>query len=257
MRGIHTWMPLVLVERDGTRSRTRIIATVTVLTGRATGTLVIRRVVGKSPASLQLRSLQAREQFVAVQEVESSSHNFFLRQHLPPETGRYLVLCFAEKLCFFLQESISSAYNASMQNTREGMPYIGCPVWSHKEWVGTFFPEHTPPGDFLRLYSHKLSTVEGNTTFYAVPSIETIARWRAETPQGFRFCPKIPRQISHTPALQATRDATLAFIRRMRGLGERLGPIFLQLPPAFGPSHLTQLESWLGFWPPEVRLAVE
>ena len=156
-----------------------------------------------------------------------------------------------------MQEAISGAYNASMQNTREGMFYIGCPIWSHKEWVGTFFPERTPPGDFLRLYSRKLSTVEGNTTFYAMPSAETIVRWRTETPPGFRFCPKIPREISHSPALQATRDATLVFVKRMRGLGERLGPIFLQLPPAFGPAHLTQLETWLGFWPAEVRLAVE
>ncbi len=144
-----------------------------------------------------------------------------------------------------------------MQHTSEGMFYIGCPIWSYKEWVGTFFPERTPPGDFLRLYSRKLSTVEGNTTFYAVPSAETIARWRAETPPGFRFCPKIPRAISHSPALEATREATLAFVKRMLGLGERLGPIFLQLPPAFGPTHLKQLETWLGFWPAEVRLAVE
>jgi uncharacterized protein YecE (DUF72 family) len=144
-----------------------------------------------------------------------------------------------------------------MQNKREGMFYLGCPIWSHKEWVGTFFPERTPPGDFLRLYSRKLSTVEGNTTFYAVPSAETIARWRAETPPGFRFCPKIPRAISHSRALEATREATLAFVKRMLGLGERLGPIFLQLPPTFGPAHLPQLETWLGFWPTEVRLAVE
>ncbi len=137
------------------------------------------------------------------------------------------------------------------------MFYIGCPVWSHKEWVGTFFPERTSPGDFLRLYSRKLSCVEGNTTFYAVPAVETIARWRAETPPEFRFCPKIPRDISHSLALETTRSATLAFVERLGGLGERLGPIFLQLPPAFGPAYLKQLETWLAFWPATVRVAVE
>src|SRR5258708_3498652 len=139
----------------------------------------------------------------------------------------------------------------------EAVFYIGCPIWSYKEWVGSFFPPRTPPGDFLRLYSHKLTAVEGNTTFYAVPNTEVIARWRAETPPEFRFCPKIPRDISHSPALEATRGATLAFIERMSGLGERLGPIFLQLPPAFGPANLKHLETWLAFWPTEVRLAVE
>lgn len=135
--------------------------------------------------------------------------------------------------------------------------YIGCPIWSHKAWVGSFFPPHTPASEFLRLYSRRLTTVEGNTTFYAVPGAETIARWRAEMPPEFRFCPKIPQDISRAPALEATREPTLAFVARMRGLGERLGPMFLQLPPNFGPSRLPQLADWLSFWPSETRLAVE
>lgn len=144
-----------------------------------------------------------------------------------------------------------------MQQIHDRTLYLGCPVWSHKAWVGTFFPERTPPGDFLRLYSRKLSSVEGNTTFYATPSAATIARWRAETPADFRFCPKIPREISHAADLQVSCNATRAFVARMRGLGERLGPIFLQLPPTFGPAHLAQLETWLNSWPTDVRLAVE
>jgi uncharacterized protein YecE (DUF72 family) len=146
-------------------------------------------------------------------------------------------------------------------HTIEGMEkrnfYIGCPIWGHKAWVGSFFPPRTPPGDFLRLYSQKLTTVEGNTTFYAVPGAETIARWRAEMPSTFRFCPKIPHDISRAPALEATREPTLAFVARMSGLGERLGPIFLQLPPQFGPNRLKQLATWLSFWPDDTRLAVE
>jgi uncharacterized protein YecE (DUF72 family) len=43
----------------------------------------------------------------------------------------------------------------------------------------------------------------------------------------------------------------------MRELGTRLGPIFLQLPPSFGPAHLPQLEAFLNSWPPDVHLAVE
>ena len=143
-----------------------------------------------------------------------------------------------------------------MQTTQRQF-YIGCPIWSHKEWVGSFFPARTPASDFLRLYSRQLSTVEGNTTFYALPNAEVIARWRAETPPEFRFCPKLHRDISHSPALEATRALTLAFADRMRGLGERLGPMFLQLPPTFGPAQFKQLETWLSFWPTDLRLAVE
>ena len=147
-------------------------------------------------------------------------------------------------------------YNSHM-HTPQRQFYLGCPIWSHKEWVGSFFPTRTPASDFLRIYSRQLSTVEGNTTFYAVPNAEVIARWCAETPPEFRFCPKVHRDISHSPALEATRSLTLTFSERMRGLGERLGPMFLQLPPTFGPAHFQQLETWLSFWPADLRLAVE
>ncbi len=139
------------------------------------------------------------------------------------------------------------------------MFYIGCPAWGYKEWVGhnNFFPPKTQASDFLRLYSRKLLTVEGNTTFYALPSEETVARWRQETPETFRICPKVLRDISHEAHIDRRKEETLAFVERMRGLGTRLGPIFLQLPPAFAPSHLTELEAFLNFWPTNVRLAVE
>ena len=137
------------------------------------------------------------------------------------------------------------------------MFYIGCPMWGYKEWVGEFFPPRTPQSDFLRLYSRRLTTVEGNTTFYAVPSAETVARWYTETIAEFRFCFKIPREISHAPHLETRKTSTLFFTERMRGLKERLGPMFLQLPPAFGHAQLPQLQAFLDFWPMDLRLAVE
>jgi uncharacterized protein YecE (DUF72 family) len=137
------------------------------------------------------------------------------------------------------------------------MFYIGCPLWSYKEWVGNFFPTHTPASEFLRLYSRKLNAVEGNTVFYALPSSETIARWCQETPPSFRICPKVSRNISHGGQLGNSRNETVLFVNRMRELGERLGPIFLQLPPSFGPSRLSELDAFLQFWQTDVQLAVE
>ena len=137
------------------------------------------------------------------------------------------------------------------------MFYIGCPMWGYKEWVGTFFPPRTAQSDFLRLYSRRLTTVEGNTSFYAVPSAETVARWYTETPPEFRFCFKIPRDISHLPHLETRKSEVDFFTERIRGLKERLGPLFLQLPPAFGPAQLSQLKAFLDFWPADLRLAVE
>jgi uncharacterized protein YecE (DUF72 family) len=135
--------------------------------------------------------------------------------------------------------------------------YLGCPIWGYKGWVGNFFPLSTPQSNFLRLYSRRLTTVEGNTTFYATPTVDVIAHWRDETPTGFHFCPKISRSISHNPHIEAAKSETLFFTERMRGLGDRLGPMFLQLPPAFGPKHFKQLQAFLDFWPTDLRLAVE
>jgi uncharacterized protein YecE (DUF72 family) len=135
--------------------------------------------------------------------------------------------------------------------------FIGCPMWGYKDWVGSFFPARTPASDFLRLYSKQLNAVEGNTVFYALPSPETIARWRQETPPTFRICPKVARYISHETQLENSKEETLLFVERMRGLGTRLGPMFLQLPPSFGPAQLPQLEAFLDFWPTDVQLAVE
>ncbi len=100
-------------------------------------------------------------------------------------------------------------------------------------------------------------TVEGNTIFYALPSAETIARWVQETPSTFRFCPKVQRSISHAPNLATQKEETSTFIERMRSFGERLGPVFLQLPPSFGPAQFSQLKAFLDFWHQDVRLAVE
>lgn len=130
-------------------------------------------------------------------------------------------------------------------------------MWGYKEWVGSFFPPHTSSVDFLRIYSRQLTTVEGNTSFYAIPSADTITRWYIETPPEFRFCFKIPRDISHAPHLETRKKETYFFTDRIRELKDRIGPMFLQLPPAFGPSQLSQLQSFLDYWPADLRLAVE
>jgi uncharacterized protein YecE (DUF72 family) len=135
--------------------------------------------------------------------------------------------------------------------------YIGCPVWSFKGWVGNFYPEDTKPREFLREYGRRLTTIEGNTTFYAVPTPQTVENWVAETPDTFRFCPKIPKAISHEGNLVDNIPRARQFIEVMRGLGDHLGPMFLQLPPRFPPQLIGELQTFLSVWPQDIRLAVE
>jgi uncharacterized protein YecE (DUF72 family) len=135
--------------------------------------------------------------------------------------------------------------------------YIGCPIWSFKGWVGNFYPKGTKSTDFLHEYALRLTTIEGNTTFYAVPAAKTIASWIEQTPETFRFCPKIPKAISHNGKLIDYMDRALEFIEVMRPLGSRLGPMFLQLPPSYSPKLLDDLAQFIEAWPKEIRLGVE
>jgi uncharacterized protein YecE (DUF72 family) len=136
--------------------------------------------------------------------------------------------------------------------------FLGCAVWAYKGWLGDLYPPESRPADFLRLYSRRFTAVEGNTTFYAIPDQNTIARWVAETPPGFAFCPKLPRELTHQRLLQPSIPSALRFLERMQGLGDRLGPIFVQLPPHYGPELLNDLTAFLSAWPcSEAPLALE
>jgi len=136
--------------------------------------------------------------------------------------------------------------------------FLGCAVWAYKGWLGDFFPAGSRAADFLRLYSQRLTAVEINATFYGVPSRDTVTRWAAETPPGFQFCPKLPRDLTHTGLLQPSIPGALQFGQLMQGLGDRLGPIFAQLPPQYGPTMINDLSAFLSAWPRhEIPLAVE
>ncbi len=135
--------------------------------------------------------------------------------------------------------------------------FTGCPIWAHKGWVGNFFPKGTRQVDFLREYARRLTAVEGNTTFYAVPSEATLRRWCDDTPEGFHFSPKLPRAVSHAGLLMPHLNEALAFVDLARWLGSRLGPLFLQLPPRYSPRFVNDLRSFLAAWPRDLQLAVE
>ncbi|MGH7457110.1 MAG: DUF72 domain-containing protein, partial [bacterium] len=135
--------------------------------------------------------------------------------------------------------------------------YLGCPIWSNKQWVGELFTADAKPTDFLRQYASVFNTVEGNTTFYALPKPASVRRWREETPPHFKFCFKFPKTISHQLRLQDAGQETQIFLNRLAPLAERLGPFFLQLPPSFDFKELLMLESFLKALPREFSYAVE
>ncbi len=135
--------------------------------------------------------------------------------------------------------------------------YLGCPAWGIKEWAGSLYLKRARPADYLSQYAEVFNAVEGNTTFYSLPSPETVTRWQEATPESFRFCFKFPRPISHWQGLASTDDKVRVFLERLAPLGERLGPFMLQLPPGFGPDRGQLLERFLRALPEDFRYAVE
>ena len=135
---------------------------------------------------------------------------------------------------------------------------IGCAVWAYKEWLGDFYPTGSRPTNFLRLYGERMTCVEGNTTFYSIPSPDMVQRWADNTSDTFRFCPKLPRTVTHQRTLMPQLASAVDFLRLMQGLGPRLGPIFAQLPPRYSPASFPDLEKFVASWPHrENPLAVE
>jgi uncharacterized protein YecE (DUF72 family) len=135
--------------------------------------------------------------------------------------------------------------------------YLGCPGWGVKTWVGRLFPSGTRPTEFLERYARVFNTVEGNTTFYALPEPDTVARWREQVPEAFRFCFKFPRQVSHDKLLVDCAAEVAAFLDRIAPLGELLGTLFLQLPPRFDGAQLPRLRAFLDGLPAGRSYAVE
>jgi uncharacterized protein YecE (DUF72 family) len=135
--------------------------------------------------------------------------------------------------------------------------YLGCPGWGVKTWVGRLFPTGTRPTELLERYAQVFNSVEGNTTFYALPAAETVARWRDQVPGEFRFCFKFPREVTHDKLLIDCAGEVATFIDRVAPLGDKLGTLLLQLPPRFDGTMVARLRGFLGGLPAGHAYAVE
>ncbi len=137
------------------------------------------------------------------------------------------------------------------------MIHLGTQGWNYDAWLGTFYPTGTRAPDFLTTYARAFDTVEVDSTFYAIPAARTVLGWAERTPPGFVFALKLPQEITHERRLRDADDATALFVERARLLGDKLGPILVQLGPDFGIDNLPALAEFLPRLPTDVRFAVE
>ena len=130
-------------------------------------------------------------------------------------------------------------------------------MWSHPQWQSEFYGSGTKPAQRLERYAQVFHTVEGNTTFYATPSTSTVSNWLAATHEDFKFTFKLPKAITHQQMLKHSQPLLRDFLTVMEPLFERVGQWTIQLPAAFGPEHLAQLQQFCHHFPPGFALGVE
>jgi uncharacterized protein YecE (DUF72 family) len=164
---------------------------------------------------------------------------------------------------------------------------VGTASWTDPEFIKAGW---YPPGvkddaaARLRYYAERFPMVEVNSTFYALPKVETTASWAERTPDGFRFHVKAHQAVSGHPfepgrlpeplrGLPASydakgrvrrpsrelRDAVIdSLLEAVGPLGDKLGAILVQLPPyvVAGPEQREELERIVSRLRP-ARAAVE
>ncbi len=138
--------------------------------------------------------------------------------------------------------------------------YVGAPKWGIKEWIGIIYPDKTKESDFLDHYVYHFNSIELNATHYKIYPESTIARWAQKAAgRHFRFCPKVPQQISHYTDLGTAKAQQLTdeFLRGVIHFGPTLGPVFLQLSERYGPQRKEALYNYLRKLPQDVRFMVE
>jgi len=134
--------------------------------------------------------------------------------------------------------------------------WIGTSGWQYRHWRGTFYPADLPVRTWLEFYAGAFATVESNSAFYRLPERRTFEQWAERTPDDFIMAVKVSRFLTHIKRLAAPAEPVERFIGRVAGLGDELGPVLIQLPPAMR-IDARRLERVLARFPASIRVAVE
>jgi uncharacterized protein YecE (DUF72 family) len=135
--------------------------------------------------------------------------------------------------------------------------HVGCAMWTYVPWQGRYLPASPSPRERLSAYATWCNAVEGNTTFYATPALETVKSWAEQTAPDFRFILKLPKSITHERRLADVDEPLRAFLASIEPLGPRAHALWIQLPPSFSPAELGALSEFLSGLPREYRYCVE
>ncbi len=114
-----------------------------------------------------------------------------------------------------------------------GRYFLGTAGWTIPKQHAELFPVQAGEVKLSHLerYAGRLSCVEINSSFHRPHRRSTWERWAASVPDEFRFAVKTPKAITHASKLINTGAALQEFVQSIAGLGSKLGPVLVQLPP--------------------------
>lgn len=113
---------------------------------------------------------------------------------------------------------------------------IGLTGWGDQE---DLYPNRTQAKDKLRLYGQYFSTVEVDSSFYAVQPRDRMARWASETPESFSFIVKayqgMTGHLRGKPYFTSTSEMYKAFRESLEPVIEagKMQVALFQYPPWF------------------------
>ncbi len=131
---------------------------------------------------------------------------------------------------------------------------VGFPTWS-KVKLPAFYPKGTK--NELEYYSTQFNAIEFNASYYRIFKPEQFSKWHDQTPDDFRFYPKLVQNISHWRKLNDCEALVDEFINAASRLELKLGTIFLQMHEVFSPNSFENLVRFIEYWPKGYPLAVE
>ena len=107
--------------------------------------------------------------------------------------------------------------------------FVGTAGWSLPRAEQVRFPAD---GTHLERYAHLLRGTEINASFYRSLRPALYAKWAAVVPGDFRFSVKVPKSVTHERRLLDSGEPLAAFLDEVAALGDKLGPLLVQLPPS-------------------------
>ena len=97
--------------------------------------------------------------------------------------------------------------------TTTGRIRAGIGGWTFEPWRGVFYPKGLKQAGELDYASRHLTAIEVNGTYYSTFKPDSFAKWRAATPEGFRFSIKASRFCTNRKVLADMGQSMEVFLK--------------------------------------------